>query len=125
LETRKSKRVIEQPEILPTIIIRPKEIHIVAVRHIVMFRFKPETTEAEREAFLTMLRELPSRISEIIDFEAGRDILRLPRSFDMALVASYADLAALDRYAKHEAHLPVIERSRQICEQVASVDYEY
>jgi len=95
------------------------------IRHIVMFRFKPETTEDERAAFLAMLRELPVRIPEIIDFEAGRDVMRLPRSFDLALVASYADLAALDRYTKHEAHLPVIERSRQICEQVASVDYEY
>ena len=95
------------------------------IRHIVMFRFKAETTEDEREAFLAMLRELPLRIPEIIDFEAGRDCMRLPRSFDLALVASYADLAALDRYTKHEAHLPVIERSREICEQVASVDYEY
>jgi hypothetical protein len=43
----------------------------------------------------------------------------------MALVASYADLAALDRYTWHEAHQPVIERARQLCEQVASVDYEY
>lgn len=94
------------------------------IRHIVMFRFKAETTEDERAAFLAMLRELPARIPEIIDFEAGRDVMRLPRSFDLALVASYADLAALDRYTKHEAHLPVIERSRQICEQVASVDYE-
>ena len=28
-------------------------------------------------------------------------------------------------YAKHEHHLPVVERSKEICEQVASVDYEY
>jgi len=95
------------------------------IRHIVMFRFKAETPETEREAFLAMLRALPSQISEILEFEAGQDVVRAPRSFDLALVASYADLAALDRYAKHEAHLPVVERSRQICEQVASVDYEY
>lgn len=95
-----------------------------SIRHIVMFRFKAETTEDERAAFLVMLRRLPLQIPEIIDFEAGRDVMRLSRSFDLALVASYADLAALDRYTKHEAHLPVIERSRQICEQVASVDYE-
>lgn len=96
-----------------------------SIRHIVMFRFKAETTEEERAAFLAMLRGLPLRIPEIIDFEAGRDVMRLSRSFDLALVASYADLSALDRYTKHEAHLPVIERSRQICEQVASVDYEF
>lgn len=95
------------------------------IRHIVMFRFKPEATEAEREDFLALVRALPSQISEILDFESGRDVLHLPRSFDFAFIASYVDLAALDRYTKHEAHQPVIARSRQICEQVASVDYEY
>jgi Stress responsive A/B Barrel Domain len=95
------------------------------IRHIVMFRFKTETSEAEREAFHAMLRGLPGQIDEIAAFESGRDIVRRPRSFDLALVASYADLTALDRYTDHPAHLPVIERSRQICEQVVSVDYEY
>jgi hypothetical protein len=95
------------------------------IRHIVCFRFKPETPESERAAFLALLYELPAQIPEILDFEAGRDVVRAPRSFDLALIASYADLAALDRYAKHEAHLPVIERARQLCEQIVSVDYEY
>ena len=95
------------------------------IRHLVLFRFKTDTPQSDRQAFLEMLRALPSKISEIVDFEAGFDVVRSPRAFDMALVASYADLAALDRYAKHEHHLPVIERSKEICEQVASVDYEF
>lgn len=94
------------------------------IRHIVIFRFKPDTSQDDREAFLEMLRALPAKISEIVEFEAGFDVVRSPRAFDLALVASYADLAALDRYAKHEHHLPVIARSKEICEQVASVDYE-
>lgn len=94
------------------------------IRHIVIFRFKADTPQSDREAFLEMLRALPSKISEIVDFEAGFDVVRSPRAFDLALVASYADLAALDRYAKHEHHLPVVERAKEICEQVASVDYE-
>jgi len=95
------------------------------IRHVVIFRFKSETSQAERDGFLAMLRALPSQISEILEFEAGYDLVRAPRSFDLALVAGYADLAALDRYAQHEAHLPVIARSREICEQVASVDFEF
>lgn len=95
------------------------------IRHIVFFKFKADTPQSHREAFLEMLRALPSKISEIEDFEAGFDVVRSARAFDVALVASYADLAALDRYAKHEHHLPVIERVKEICEQVASVDYEY
>lgn len=95
------------------------------IRHIVAFKFKPEVAQSDREAFLEMLRGLPSKISEIVDFEAGFDVVRSARAFDLALVSSYADLAALDRYAKHEHHLPVIERAKELCQQVVSVDYEF
>jgi hypothetical protein len=95
------------------------------IRHIVIFRFKTDTQQSDREAFLEMLRGLPAKISEIKSFEAGFDLVRAPRSFDLALVATYDDLAALERYAKHEHHLPVVERSKVICEQVAAVDYEF
>lgn len=94
------------------------------IKHLVLFRFKSETSQADREAFLAMLNGLPGKISEVLSFDAGFDVVRSPRSFDLALTATYADLAALDRYAKHEHHLPVVARSREICEQVVSVDYE-
>ncbi|HKQ79411.1 MAG TPA: Dabb family protein [Blastocatellia bacterium] len=94
------------------------------IRHIVLFRFKSETPQSDRESFLEMLRAMPQRISEIKSFEAGFDLVRAPRSFDLALVTSYEDLAALDRYAKHEHHLPVIERAKEICEQVVAADFE-
>ncbi len=95
------------------------------IRHVVLFRFKTDTPQADREAFLEMLRELQSKIAEIRSFEAGFDLVRAPRSFDLALVTSYDDLAALDRYAKHEHHLPVVERAKAICEQVVAADFEF
>jgi len=95
------------------------------IRHIVLFRFKTEIPQSDREAFLNLLRAMPSKISEIKSFEAGFDLVRAPRSYDLALVTSYDDLAALDRYAKHEHHLPVIERAKEICEQVAAADFEF
>lgn len=95
------------------------------VKHIVFFRFKPEIAERDREAFLGMLDELPKQISDIVDFQAGRDVLRRERSYDVALVSSFAGLAALDRYGKHELHQPVIRRSEELCSSVVSVDYEY
>ena len=94
------------------------------IRHLVLFRFKADVPQADRDAFLAMLHGLPAKISEVLSFEAGFDVVRSPRSFDLALDATYADLAALDRYAKHEHHLPVVARSKEICEQVVSVDFE-
>src|SRR5262252_7082105 len=41
------------------------------IRHIVLFRFKTETSQSDRDAFLAMLRAMPSKISEIKSFEAG------------------------------------------------------
>jgi quinol monooxygenase YgiN len=94
------------------------------IKHIVFFRFKPEVAEAEREEFLSMLRALPERISEVLSLEVGVDVVHSPRSFDAALVSTFADLQALDAYAKHPEHQPVLARARDICAQVAAVDYE-
>ncbi len=94
------------------------------IRHLVLFRFKAEASQADREGFLEMLRGLPAKISEIKSFDAGFDLVRAPRSFDLALDMTFDDLKALDVYAKHEHHLPVVERSKVICEQVVSADYE-
>lgn len=95
------------------------------IRHIVIFKFKTEVPAGDRQAFLEMLRGLPEQIAEIKSFEAGFDVVRAARSFDLALVTSFDDLAALERYAKHEHHLPVVERAKVICEQIAAVDFEF
>ena len=95
------------------------------IKHIVLFRFKAETSEADRQAFRAMLDALPGQIPEIVEFETGFDVVRSARAFDLALVASYRNLDDLAVYAKHEHHLPVVERAKEICEQVVSVDYEY
>lgn len=95
------------------------------IKHLVLFRFKAETSEADRQAFREMLDGLPAKIPQIGEFETGFDVVRSARAFDLALVATYQNLADLDIYAKHEHHLPVVARSKEICEQVVSVDYEY
>lgn len=94
------------------------------IRHLVLFRFKAETPQSDRDGLLAMINELPAKISEIQSFDAGFDLVHTPRSFDLALMATYADLTALYHYAKHEHHAPVVARSKEICEQIVSVDYE-
>lgn len=94
------------------------------IKHLVFFKFKPEIDQARREAALCELRKLPDRIDFIRSFEVGTDVLRSPRSWDAVLIAEYDDLAALNRYAVHEAHLPVVELMKAICESIGSVDYD-
>jgi hypothetical protein len=94
------------------------------IRHLVFFKFKPETPEAERAELLALIQALPGKISEVLSLEAGFDVVRSPRSFDLALDSTFANLAALGVYANHPDHQPVIELAKAICDQIAAVDFE-
>jgi hypothetical protein len=92
--------------------------------HIVCWKYKPETNDAQRDDHIAKLRELPSVISGIESFDVGSDILHLDRSFDTGLVAKYPDRAALDFYSDHPEHQKVVAIGKQIAEKVVSVDFE-
>ena len=93
------------------------------IKHIVFFKFKPDISAAERDAGMSGLRGLPDKIDFIRTFELGEDVLRLPRSWDLVLVATYDDLDALKTYTTHPDHVPVAELLKALCTDVGSVDY--
>jgi Stress responsive A/B Barrel Domain len=94
------------------------------ITHIVCWKYKPETTQDQRENHLMMLRKLPLSIPEIITFNVGFDILRLERSFDLGLVATYRNRADLDAYTVHPAHQEIVALGKIVAEKVISVDFE-
>ena len=91
--------------------------------HIVCWKYKTETTDAERAEHIARLKKLPDLIPDVLSFEVGADILHLERSFDTGLVATYADRAALDAYTIHPEHQSVANLGKQIAEKVVSVDF--
>ena len=91
--------------------------------HIVCWKYKPETTEAEREKHRMKLKNLPNVIPGILSFNVSADVLHLERSLDTAPVATYADRTALESYDSHPAHKEVQAIGRQIVEKVVSVDF--
>ena len=93
------------------------------IKHVVFFKFKPDISAAEREAGISGLRGLPGKIDFIRSFEVGEDVLRLPRSWDLVLVATYDDLDAVRAYAVHPDHVPVAELLKALCDSVGSVDF--
>jgi len=95
------------------------------LKHVVFFKFKPETTEAEIEKLATGLGALPEIIPEIREFVFGRDIVRSERSYDFGLVTSFDDRAALDRYAIHPDHQLVVTQVKAICSSVVAIDFDY
>jgi hypothetical protein len=93
------------------------------IRHVVFFRFRADVAAPARDSALDGLAGLPAVIDDIADFEVGRDVLHLPRSWDAVLVATFADLDALRAYQRHDAHVAVSERLKSLCESIGSVDY--
>ena len=94
------------------------------IRHVVFFKFKPDVTAHERESAIADLRALPDKIDFIRGFETGLDALGAPRSWDGALIATFDDLEMLEKYARHDDHVPVVMRMQSLCEAIGSVDFE-
>jgi hypothetical protein len=91
--------------------------------HIVCWKYKAETTQAQREEHLAKLKNLPNVIDEIVSFNVGTDILHLERSFDTGLVSTFADEKALEAYTIHPNHQEVANLGKMIAEKVVSVDF--
>lgn len=94
------------------------------IKHVVLFKFKPETTEEQIEQLAAGLGALPEVIEEIREFVFGRDVIRSERSYDFGLVSLFDDLAALQRYQVHPDHQKVVAHVKQVCSGVVAVDFE-
>jgi hypothetical protein len=95
------------------------------LKHVVLFKFKPDTTAADIDILATGLGALPEIITEIREFVFGRDVVRSERSYDFGLVSSFDDRAGLDAYAIHPDHQLVVAHVKQICSSVVAIDFEY
>lgn len=94
------------------------------LNHVVVWKYRADTSLATRAEHVARLRSLSSVVSGIESFSAGFDTLHLPRSYDTGLVAVFHDRAALDAYTVHPDHVKVAEFGRGISDAVASVDFE-
>jgi hypothetical protein len=92
--------------------------------HIVIWKYRAEIDTEVREEHIRLLRRLPAIIKEVESLTVGFDVLRLPRSYDSGLVATFHDRAALEAYTIHPEHVKAANFGRTISEHVASVDFE-
>ncbi|MBC8031103.1 MAG: Dabb family protein [Pyrinomonadaceae bacterium] len=92
--------------------------------HIVIWKYRADVEAEVREEHVRLLSKLPAAIKEIESLQVGFDMVRLPRSYDSGLVATFKDRAALQAYTVHLEHVKAAEFGRKISEHVASVDFE-
>jgi len=93
------------------------------ITHVVLFKFKPETTKVEIQQLAEGLGGLPQSIEEIREFRFGTDVIHSERSYDLGLVSSFDDLDALQRYQVHPEHQKVVAQVKAIASHVVSVDF--
>lgn len=91
--------------------------------HIVIWKYRADIPQETRDEHVARLRSLKGIIADIRSLSVGFDILKIARSYDMGLVATFDDLAGLDAYTVHPEHVKVAELGRSISEHVASVDF--
>ena len=91
--------------------------------HVVLFKFKPETTAEQAQKLEAALKGLPALISEIREFRVGRDVIRSERSYDLGLISAFDDLAALQRYQVNPDHQAVVTLVKTFCAGVVAVDF--
>jgi hypothetical protein len=96
------------------------------IRHIVLMRLAPETTDDQRAAIAAGIASLPSKIPEIVSISCGSDVGVSVGNADFAVVAEFGDEAAYLVYAQHPDHLLVIaELIRPVLAERNAVQYRF
>ena len=94
------------------------------VTHIVLFKLSDPTIEnlsATRDKLLSM----QGKIDQLRHLEAGIDVIRSERSYDIALVTKFDSLQDLQEYQVHPYHAgEVIPHMKSVCSSIVAVDYE-
>lgn len=94
------------------------------VTHIVFFKLADPTVEniaAVRDRLLSMR----GRIDLLRHLEAGCDLIRSERSYDVALLTRFDSLDDLQAYQVHPYHAnEVVPFMKANCSSIVAVDYE-
>ncbi|MGV3486127.1 MAG: Dabb family protein [Planctomycetaceae bacterium] len=95
------------------------------LRHVVMFQFKPTSSEADIKGVVDAFRALPSKISQIADFEYGTNNSPEQLSDGLTHVFLVTFKSEEDRaaYLPHPAHEAFVNILKPHLEKATVVDY--
>ncbi len=77
------------------------------IRHIVLLRLKHDVAAEDIDRMQAALRGLPETVPGILRFELGADLGLIEGTYDLALIAEFADEAGYRTYATHPDHVAV------------------
>lgn len=95
------------------------------LRHVVLFKFKEETTKSQINEIEAAFRELPNKIDSIRDFEWGTDVSPEGKSkgFTHCFFVTFSDEKGRDLYLPHAAHKDFVKIVGPHVADVCVVDY--
>ncbi len=91
--------------------------------HVVLFRLK-DRSRANVERTVSKLAALRDKVPSLRSLEVGSDVIGSDRSYDVALIARFDDLAGLEAYRVHPEHVNVVEFIAGVKESTVAVDFE-
>ncbi|MDO5111076.1 MAG: Dabb family protein [Clostridia bacterium] len=91
------------------------------IRHIVCHKYNDK---AEAEKIRPMLLSLKGKVPSLKDMEVGVDVLDSKRSYHLCAICTFDDLAGLNAYKEHPAHVAVRDYIHSVMESSVSVDFE-
>lgn len=96
------------------------------IRHTVLFRWKPEATEEERQQVATEVAKLPSMVPSIRSFASGQDAGLVEGNVDFAVTADFEDEAGFFAYRDDPGHRDIINRYiAPLAAQRTAVQFEF
>ncbi|HPF53006.1 MAG TPA: Dabb family protein [Draconibacterium sp.] len=98
------------------------------INHVVLFKLKEYPSEEKskiRAELKTSLLALKEKISEVKYLEVGENYELDSKSYDLALITHFENIADLDVYRVHPEHMKVVKMVGEVTEARAAVDFNF
>jgi len=92
------------------------------IKHIVMYSLN-EPTDANKQALVDKFMSMKEKIPCLKSIEAGIDLLKSERSYDVCLVCTFDSMDKLTEYREHPVHIPVMNYVKSVVKVSHCVDY--
>lgn len=97
------------------------------LRHVVMWKFKEELNDIEKNDFKRIIKDqfesLQECIKEILSLSIGIDNEEFESNYDFVLITDFENINDLQCYQNHPEHLKVVEIIKGCVSKRTCVDY--
>ena len=96
------------------------------IRHVVLFRWKPEATEEQKKQAAAEVAKLPSMVPSVLGFASGSDIGVNQGNFEFSVTADFEDEDGYLAYRDDPGHREVVaEYIAPILAERAAIQFRF